>query len=180
MDSSTRLAFDLAPVGLVLAENRVIRACNQTFAEMVGQPHEALPGQSFRTIYADDREFDSLRDIGLPRLRETGFYTDERLLRRANGSQVWVRFRARAADRADPMACLSMSYAPISPSAAPVLTPRERDVVTGLARGRTSKEIAASLGLSPRSVEDVRARLLRKFDVRNAAELLSRLSGPAV
>jgi DNA-binding CsgD family transcriptional regulator len=32
------------------------------------------------------------------------------------------------------------------------------------------------LGLSPRTIEDVRARLMRKFDVRNAGLLLARLS----
>ncbi|MDX5402386.1 MAG: helix-turn-helix transcriptional regulator, partial [Rhodobacterales bacterium] len=58
----------------------------------------------------------------------------------------------------------------------PTLTPRERQVVTWLARGKTSKEIAQVLGLSPRTVEDVRARLMRKFDVRNTGLLLARLS----
>ncbi|MGR3586772.1 MAG: LuxR C-terminal-related transcriptional regulator, partial [Pseudooceanicola nanhaiensis] len=67
------------------------------------------------------------------------------------------------------------------PAAATVaLTPRERDVVSGLAHGRTSKEIARHLGLSPRTIEDVRARLLRKFEVRNVTELLTRLTGPGI
>jgi DNA-binding NarL/FixJ family response regulator len=53
-------------------------------------------------------------------------------------------------------------------------------VVSGLAHGRTSKEIARHLGLSPRTIEDVRARLLRKFEVRNVTELLTRLTGPGI
>lgn len=46
-----------------------------------------------------------------------------------------------------------------------------------LSRGRTSKEIAQVLELSPRTIEDVRARLLKKFEVKNVAVLLARLSG---
>lgn len=178
MDDLDSLAFDMAPVGVVLAEHRVIRACNLAFAALVGRTREALIGASFERLYSDRSEFDAVRDIGLPRLRETGLYSDERLLRRADGVQHWVRFRARTLTPEDPLARLVMTYAPIGDAAAPGLTPRERDVVAGLARGRTSKEIAAGLGLSPRSVEDVRARLLRKHGVRNAAELLLRLSGP--
>ena len=46
-----------------------------------------------------------------------------------------------------------------------------------LGQGLTSKEIARELSLSPRTIDDYRARLLRKFDVRNIAELLSKIIG---
>ena len=39
------LAFETAPVGIVLAENRVIRSCNKTFANMLGYHVENLVGQ---------------------------------------------------------------------------------------------------------------------------------------
>ncbi|MFV2038150.1 MAG: LuxR C-terminal-related transcriptional regulator, partial [Paracoccaceae bacterium] len=58
-----------------------------------------------------------------------------------------------------------------------VLTPRERQVVLLLSRGMTSKEAARELAISPRTVEDFRARLLKKFKVRNTAELLAHLIG---
>jgi len=41
----------------------------------------------------------------------------------------------------------------------------------------TSKEAARDLAISPRTVEDFRARLLRKFQVKNTAELLAHLTG---
>jgi DNA-binding CsgD family transcriptional regulator len=59
----------------------------------------------------------------------------------------------------------------------PQLTNREREVLLLLSQGKTSKEIARDLGLSPRTIEDVRARLLKKFQVKNVAVLLARLSG---
>jgi DNA-binding NarL/FixJ family response regulator len=51
------------------------------------------------------------------------------------------------------------------------LTPREREVLGGIARGGTSKEIASSLGLSPRTVESYRESLMRKLDIRSVAGL---------
>ena len=42
---------------------------------------------------------------------------------------------------------------------------------------KTQEEIARLLGISPRTVEAHRAALLVKFEVRNAAELVARLSG---
>ncbi|MBT9384081.1 PAS and helix-turn-helix domain-containing protein [Pseudooceanicola sp. CBS1P-1] len=180
MDESTFLAWDHAPQGLVLAEDRIIRACNRTFAELVGHAPNHLIGQSFRVLYASDAEFDTIRDIGLSALRDTGFYSDERMMQRAGGSPFWVRFRARTLTPEAPLARLVMSFAPLSRTTENPMTPRERDVVQGLARGQTSKEIARTLALSPRTVEDVRARLLRKHEVRNAAELIRKLAGPGL
>ena len=176
------MAFQEAPEGIVLTEDRTIRACNATFARLFGHPESALIGQSFRLLYETEREFEEIRDIGLAPLRDSGTYSDERLIRRIDGPRLWVRFRARTLTPETPLARLVMSFAPLPrPAAATVaLTPRERDVVSGLAHGRTSKEIARHLGLSPRTIEDVRARLLRKFEVRNVTELLTRLTGPGI
>ena len=43
-----------------------------------------------------------------------------------------------------------------------------------VAAGKTTKEIAAELELSARSVETYRGRLKRKLKARNVAELLNR------
>ena len=52
-----------------------------------------------------------------------------------------------------------------------VLTPRERDVMDYVARGKPNKIIAAELGVSQRTVEAHRARIFQKMRVRNAVEL---------
>lgn len=51
------------------------------------------------------------------------------------------------------------------------LTGREREVLLGIARGRTNKEIAAELGISHRTVETHRESLMRKLEIRTVAEL---------
>jgi RNA polymerase sigma factor (sigma-70 family) len=52
------------------------------------------------------------------------------------------------------------------------LTPREREVLEHAARGLHAKEIAAALGISPRTVEVHRTRIMEKLEVRNIAELV--------
>jgi DNA-binding NarL/FixJ family response regulator len=51
------------------------------------------------------------------------------------------------------------------------LTGREREVLEGIARGRTNKEIAAELGISHRTVETHRESLMKKLQIRTVAEL---------
>jgi len=53
------------------------------------------------------------------------------------------------------------------------LTPREREVMDLLVAGRTSKEIAAALSLSVRTVEGHRGMIFLKMDVSSAAQLVS-------
>jgi len=51
------------------------------------------------------------------------------------------------------------------------LTPRERDVLGGVARGLTNKAIAAELGISRRTVEAHRESLMRKLQIHSVAGL---------
>jgi two-component system, LuxR family, response regulator FixJ len=52
------------------------------------------------------------------------------------------------------------------------LSPRERDVLVGLARGLPNKTIAYDLGISPRTVEIHRANLMDKLEVRSLSGAL--------
>ena len=53
------------------------------------------------------------------------------------------------------------------------LTPREREVMVLVTKGLANKEIAGHLGISPRTVENHRARVMEKMDAENIAELCS-------
>jgi two-component system response regulator FixJ len=52
------------------------------------------------------------------------------------------------------------------------LTPRERDVLGHLVDGHPNKIIAYRLGISPRTVEIHRARIMQKCRVRSLSELV--------
>jgi FixJ family two-component response regulator len=71
----------------------------------------------------------------------------------------------RRAERADPVTALG-------PEGASLLTPRERDVLQELVRGASNKEAGRSLGISPRTIEVHRARIMEKLGARNAADLV--------
>ena len=52
------------------------------------------------------------------------------------------------------------------------LTPREQEVLDHAVNGLHAKEIAAALGISPRTVEVHKMRIMEKLEVRNIAELV--------
>jgi len=53
-----------------------------------------------------------------------------------------------------------------------LLTPREREVMERVARGQANKVIAMDLGVSQRTVELHRARVMKKLRLRSVAELV--------
>ncbi len=59
-----------------------------------------------------------------------------------------------------------------APEPAVHLTPREREILALIEKGLTTKKIARDLGISPKTVEFHRGHLMRKFEVRNMAELV--------
>ena len=52
------------------------------------------------------------------------------------------------------------------------LTARERDVLERIARGASNKEAGRELGISPRTIEVHRARIMEKLAAKNAADLM--------
>ncbi len=57
-------------------------------------------------------------------------------------------------------------------AAPPLLSDRERLLLRLIAEGRRTKEIAAELGLSPKSIEAYRSRLMKKLGCSSVAELV--------
>ena len=57
-------------------------------------------------------------------------------------------------------------------AAGETLTPREREVLQLVAEGRSSKSIAAGLGVTVKTIESHRASLMRKLHLRTVADLV--------
>jgi len=64
-------------------------------------------------------------------------------------------------------AYLSKTNVPVDP-----LTPRERQVLQMVGEGRTTKDVATILGISAKTAESHRARLMRKLDIHETAGLV--------
>lgn len=177
MDVDYRLAFDMAPVGLVLSRNRTMVDCNRHVCEMFGASREVLIGQSFQILYPSADEYERLGAHMEPILNAKGHYADNRIMKRANGDVFWCHVSGRALDRENPHASGIWSFEDLS-AQRPVkaeLTGREREVAARLLEGLTSKEIGRALEISHRTVEIYRARLMRKYNASTAADLVQKL-----
>ncbi|MBB3993423.1 PAS domain S-box-containing protein [Sulfitobacter undariae] len=172
------LAFTYAPIGLVVTEMRVIRDCNIAFAQMFCYTRDELRNQMFSILYPSAEEFKNIRDRGVKQLRENNSYWDERIMARKDACLFWCRVRGHSFTPDDPLARAVWSFADLS-SERPYnkLTRREREILSHLSEGLTSKEIAIQLDISYRTVEVYRAKLLRKFNVSNTSGLFHSLGG---
>ena len=65
---------------------------------------------------------------------------------------------------------LHIGVSPSQPKS--LLSPREREVLIQLAQGYTSRQIAAQLHISVKSVETYRARISQKLELRSRADLI--------
>ncbi|MBV5294213.1 MULTISPECIES: PAS and helix-turn-helix domain-containing protein [Curvibacter] len=176
-----RLAFDLAPVGLVLSRHRAIVDCNLHVCEMFGTTRDQLVGQSFKVLYPSADEYERTGERIAPILNAHGHYSDDRVMKRVDGrfkgETFWCHVTGRALNRDNPHEAGIWTFEDLS-SRRPVkaeLTAREREVAAHLMNGLTSKEIGRSLAISHRTVEIYRARLMRKYKANTTADLVHRL-----
>lgn len=170
--------FQHAPVGMCVSQHRIIHACNDAMSAMFGYPQSALTGQSFARLYPSQAEFERVGARMAPIMHATGCYSDERIMRRADDELFWCHVSGRSlltdAGTVDIWMFEDLSdKRPVTAS----LTPREREIAAFLVEGKTSKLIAREMGLSPRTVEMHRAKLMRKFGAASASDLINRLLG---
>lgn len=172
------VAFEYAPVGLAVLESRIIRLCNLQFAATFGDTPADYTNVPLANYYPSIEDYRRIGERGLAAMRETGRYSDERIMKRRDGTLFWCRVRGQSLTPDDPFQRGIWSFADLSDERPMVaLTQREREVAILTCRGLTSKEIGRELDLSYRTVEVYRARLLEKFQARKLAELVAKLSG---
>ncbi|MFM1906546.1 MAG: hypothetical protein RLZZ591_223 [Pseudomonadota bacterium] len=175
------LAFDLAPVGLVLSRHRAMVDCNQRVCEMFGASREELIGQSFLLLYPSADEYERTGARIAPIMNTLGHYADDRIMKRVGGrfkgELFWCHVSGRALNREDPHEAGIWSFEDLSASRTVQadLTPREREVAAYVAEGMTSKQIGRALNISHRTVEIYRARLMRKYKASTSGDLVHRL-----
>lgn len=177
MDVDYKLAFDMAPVGLVLSRHRTMVDCNRQVCEMFASSREVLIGQSFQLLYPSADEYERLGARMAPILNARGYYSDDRIMKRANGEMFWCHVSGRAINREAPHESGIWSFKDLSAqrSVKVDLTGREREVAARLLEGLTSKEIGKALEISHRTVEIYRARLMRKYGASTSVDLAHKL-----
>ena len=112
-------------------------------------------------VAADERARAHLQTLARAGRINAKPFDDEQLIEKVgNGLEIDRTVRAEAADRAAVEARLER------------LTPRERQVMEGMLRGRLNKLIADDLDVSVRTVEVHRAHVLDKLEARNSSDMV--------
>lgn len=94
------------------------------------------------------------------------------VLKDAPADELMAAIQAVLAGRVFYSARIARGMAEQAISPVDALTPRERDILHGIGRGHSNKDIAARLGVSVRTVETHRLNLKRKLGIEGRAELV--------
>ena len=180
-DIDYRRAFQDAPVGQAIARNRVICDCNRAFAEIFRGTMEDLVGTTFERLYPTESHFeDTGKRIGLVLAKHHSF-NDHRVMRRLDGELFWVNVSGFTYTPDTPHRETIWAFTDLSTTRKVnselrgSMTPRERDIAALLIEGKTGKEVGQALGISFRTVDIYKTRLLRKYGVASTPELVKRL-----
>jgi DNA-binding CsgD family transcriptional regulator len=180
-DIDYRRAFQDAPVGQAIGRNRVICDCNRAFAEIFRGKVEDLVGTTFERLYPTQSHFADTGARIAPVLAKNRTFSDDRVMRRLDAELFWVHVSGFTYTPADPHRETIWAFTDLSTgrkvnsALRGSMTPRERDIAALLIEGKTGKEVGLALGISFRTVDIYKTRLLRKYGVASTPELVKRL-----
>lgn len=173
------LGFRESPVAQIVVRYRRIIEANNAIERLFGYSRGEVVNRSVQRLYPTTADFNQIGDRCETRMRETGdtYYEDERFMQSRDNEIFWTRAKGITLTPEDPFALMIWSFEKIASKSyrSVDLSPREREVAHHLVNGRTSREIGDALGISHRTVEVHRARLMRKFNVKNTAALVSEI-----
>ncbi|MBU2552575.1 MAG: cache domain-containing protein [Proteobacteria bacterium] len=85
--------FRVVPIGIGLAQQRVLYWVNDKLCEMTGYRAEELTGQSMRMLYPDQEEFDRVGEVGRAQVQEHGTGMIETRFLRKDGRIIDIELR---------------------------------------------------------------------------------------
>jgi|SRR5690625_658386 len=172
-----RLAFMESPAPQLVASERRIKECNKAFAALFGYEREELIGEAILRLYPSSADYYQIGERCLKALETNIHYEDERFMQHKNKEIFWARARGVTLTPEAPFRLMIWSFERIRHNLHKTtkLTPREQEISTYIVNGMTCKETAQELGISHRTVEIHRARLMKKLKAKNTAELVSKI-----
>ena len=173
------LGFQESPVAQVVVRHRRVIEANKAVERLFGYSLDDVVNRSVKRLYPTTADFNQIGARCENRMRLTGatYYEDERFMQTRDKEIFWARAKGVTLTPENPFALMIWSFEKIPGKSyhSVDLSPREREVARHLVNGRTSREIGTALGISHRTVEVHRARLMRKFNVKNTAALVSEI-----
>lgn len=163
---------------LVVRYRRIVEL-NASLERLFGYRRDDLIGRSAQRLYPSMADFKRLGEACESKMRETGatFWEDERFMQKSAAEVFWARARGITLSPEDTFALMIWTFDRLEDRhyRSVRLTPREREIAPLIGQGLTSRMIGERLGISTRTVETHRARLMKKFGVHNTAELVSQI-----
>lgn len=173
------LAFRESPVAHLVVRYRRIIEVNRALERLFGFSRDTLVGRSVQRLYPSTADFKRIGEVCETKMRASGasYYEDERFMQTHDAQIFWARARGITLSPEDPFKLMIWSFDRVEERQyrSVRLTPREREIAPLIGQGMTSRRIGERLGISTRTVETHRARLMKKFGVRNTAELVSQI-----
>lgn len=147
-------AYDAAPAECIITDVMMGELDGFAFADQIRARDDAVSIIFITAWPTTSDAVDSVRKFsGIDYLEKP--VDEKRLLRAVNEGAAWSRERRRRQNRIA------------------ALTPREREVFALLVRGLSNKAIASALNLSPKTIEDHRARISAKTCTSGLAQLIA-------
>lgn len=174
-----RLAFQVSPAPQLITGHRRMLDCNEAFLRLFGYEREQLLDHLTLLLYPSQADYQSIGERSERWLRSGpgNFYSDERFMQHRDGEVFWARAQGYSLTPQDPFRLMVWHFERLDrrPSPSIQLTPREREISLHIVNGLTCKEVARKLAISHRTVEVHRARLMKKLQAKNSAELVSKI-----
>lgn len=179
LEDLERLAFQVSPAPQVITGNRSMLDLNVAFLELFGFQRDELIGELILKLYPSQADYKAIGERSLSWLQHSknGCYCDERFMQHHSGEVFWARANGYTLTPDDPFQLMVWHFERMDRvfHATVNLTPREREISAHIVNGLTCKEIGRKLNISHRTVEVHRARLMKKLQAKNSAELVSKI-----
>ena len=96
--------FETALIGIIVLRQRCVSRCNRRAEELFGYAPGEMLGQSTRSWYISEEDYESLGGSSYAALMQGNVHEREQVFRRKDGSSFWGKLFVRAFDPADPVA----------------------------------------------------------------------------
>lgn len=176
-DELEKFAFLESPAPLVVTQQRRILRCNRTFASLFGYTIDALEGEQIVKLYPCTADYYVIGERCMNVLQSNPTCEDERFMQHRDGHIFWARAHGITLTPHDPYEYMIWHFERIRhhDTRNVRLTPREQEISGYIVNGLTCKETAQKLGISHRTVEVHRARVMKKLGAKNTADLVSKI-----
>jgi len=174
--SEAKFSLSQIPAPMVFATHRIISDCNTRFAALFGYERDELLNKGFHLLYPEFSDFVRTGEMWRANFGGGQSYYDERIMLRRNQTRFWCQVHGLSEEDADPFARAIYCFEPINrmvQRGEHRLTDRQLQIVTLVAQGKKNREISREIGISIRTVEAHRARIMTRVGVKNAAELVA-------